>query len=199
MWLFNRKSQRKDEFEFEETLDSETVEVDSDSDEDCYLQISEIITDDNQSIKELLENYFEDPRLLLEEFQEDCDEWNEDSELLHEELMDDYWLILLLTLEKESYAKRIYWRDNVETVMKNLKQLKQLKEISLDECLSHCNYQSLVEFLECISMELQKLEIIIGTFELDDENVLIFSMMEKRMGKFNKLVNTIEKSWKQIS
>ena len=199
MWLFNRKSQRKDEFEFEETLDSETVEVDSDSDEDCYLQISEIITDHNQSVKELLENYFEDPRLLLEEFQEDCDEWNEDSELLHEELLDDYWLILLLTLEKESYAKRIYWRDNVETVMKNLKQLKQLKEISLDECLSHCNYQSLVEFLECISMELQKLEIIIGTFELDDENVLIFSMMEKRMGKFNKLVNTIEKSWKQIS
>ena len=199
MWLFNRKSQRKDEFEFEETLDSETVEVDSDSDEDCYLQISEIITDDNQSVKELLENYFEDPRLLLEEFQEDCDEWNEDSELLHEELLDDYWLILLLTLEKESYAKRIYWRDNVETVMKNLKQLKQLKEISLDERLSHCNYQSLPEFLECISMELQKLEIIIGTFELDDENVLLFSMMEKRMGKFNKLVNTIEKSWKQIS
>ena len=199
MWLFNRKSQRKNEFELEETLDSETVEVDSDSDEDCYLQISEIITDHNQSVKDLLENYFEDPRLLLEEFQEDCDEWNEDSELLHEELLDDYWLILLLTLEKESYAKRIYWRDNVETVMKNLKQLKQLKEISLDECLSHCNYQSLAEFLECISMELQKLEIIIGTFELDDENVLIFSMMEKRMGKFNKLVNTIEKSWKQIS
>ena len=199
MWLFNRRSRRKDEFELEETLDSETVEVDSDSDEDCYLQISEIITDHNQTVKELLENYFEDPRLLLEEFQEDCDEWNEDSELLHEELLDDYWLILLLTLEKESYAKRIYWRDNVETVMKNLKQLKQLKEISLDERLSHCNYQSLPEFLECISMELQKLEIIIGTFELDDENVLLFSMMEKRMGKFNKLVNTIEKSWKQIS
>lgn len=199
MWLFNRKSRRKDEFELEETLDSETVEVDSDSDEDCYLQISEIITDHNQTVKELLENYFEDPRLLLEEFQEDCYEWNEDSELLHEELLDDYWLILLLTLEKESYAKRIYWRDNVETVMKNLKQLKQLKEISLDERLSHCNYQSLAEFLECISMELQKLEIIIGTFELDDENVLLFSMMEKRMGKFNKLVNTIEKSWKQIS
>jgi len=199
MWLFNRKSRRKDEFELEETLDSETVEVDSDSDEDCYLQISEIITDYNQTVKGLLENYFEDPRLLLEEFQEDCDEWNEDSELLHEELLDDYWLILLLTLEKESYAKRIYWRDNVETVMKNLKQLKQLKEISLDERLSHCNYQSLAEFLECISMELQKIEIIIGTFELDDENVLLFSMMEKRMGKFNKLVNTIEKSWKQIS
>ena len=199
MWLFNRKSRRKDEFELEETLDSETVEVDSDSDEDCYLQISEIITDHNQTVKRLLENYFEDPRLLLEEFQEDCDEWNEDSELLHEELLDDYWLILLLTLEKESYAKRIYWRDNVETVMKNLKQLKQLKEISLDERLSRCNYQSLAEFLECISMELQKLEIIIGTFELDDENVLLFSMMEKRMGKFNKLVNTIENSWKQIS
>ena len=199
MWLFNRKSRRKDEFELEETLDSETVEVDSDSDEDCYLQISEIITDHNQTVKELLENYFEDPRLLLEEFQEDCDEWNEDSELLHEELLDDYWLILLLTLEKESFAKRIYWRDNVEAVMKNLKQLKQLKEISLDERLSHCNYQSLAEFLECISMELQKIEIIIGTFELDDENVLLFSMMEKRMGKFNKLVNTIEKSWKQIS
>ena len=93
----------------------------------------------------------------------------------------------------------LYWRDNVKAVMKNLKQLKQLKEISLDERLSHCNYQSLAEFLECISMELQKLEIIIGTFELDDENVLLFSMMEKRMGKFNKLVNTIEKSWKQIS
>ena len=199
MWLFNRKSRRKNEFELKETLDSETVEVDSDSDEECYLQISEIITDHNQSVKELLENYFEDPRLLLEEFQEDCDEWNEDTELLHEELLDDYWLILLLTLEKESYAKRIYWRDNVETVMKNLKQLKQLKEISLDERLSHCNYQSLAEFLECISMELQKIEIIIGTFELDDENVLLFSMMEKRMGKFNKLVNTIEKSWKQIS
>lgn len=199
MWLFNRKSQRKDEFEFEETLDSETVEVDSDSDEDCYLQISEIITDHNQSVKELLENYFEDPRLLLEEFQEDCDEWNEDSELLHEELLDDYWLILLLTLEKESYAKRIYWRDNVETVMKNLKQLKQLKEISLDERLSHCNYQSLAEFLECISMELQKLEIIIGTFELDDENVLLFTILERRIERFNKLMNTIEKSWKQIS
>ena len=199
MWLFNRKSRRKDEFELEETLDSETVEVDSDSDEDCYLQISEIITDHNQTVKELLENYFEDPRLLLEEFQEDCYEWNEDSSVFQEELLDDYWLILLLTLEKESYAKRIYWRDNVETVMKNLKQLKKLKEISLDERLSHCNYQSLAEFLECISMELQKLEIIIGTFELDDENVLIFSMMEKRMGKFNKLVNTIEKSWKQIS
>lgn len=199
MWLFNRKSRRKDEFELEETLDSETVEVDSDSDEDCYLQISEIITDHNQTVKELLENYFENPRLLLEEFQEDCYEWNEDSSVFQEELLDDYWLILLLTLEKESYAKRIYWRDNVETVMKNLKQLKQLKEISLDERLSHCNYQSLAEFLECISMELQKLEIIIGTFELDDENVLLFSMMEKRMGKFNKLVNTIEKSWKQIS
>ena len=199
MWLFNRKSRRKNEFEWEETLDSETVEVDSDSDEECYLQISEIITDHNQSVKELLENYFEDPRLLLEEFQEDCDEWNEDSGLLHEELLDDYWLILLLTLEKESFAKRIYWRDNVEAVMKKLKQLKQLKEISLDERLSHCNYQSLAEFLECISMELQKIEIIIGTFELDDENVLLFSMMEKRMGKFNKLVNTIEKSWKQIS
>ena len=196
MWLFNRKSRRKDEFELEETLDSETVEVDSDSDEDCYLQISEIITDHNQSVKE---NYFEDPRLLLEEFQEDCDEWNEDSELLHEELLDDYWLILLLTLEKESFAKRIYWRDNVEAVMKNLKQLKQLKEISLDERLSHCNYQSLAEFLECISMELQKLEIIIGTFELDDENVLLFTIVDRRIERFNKLMNTIEKSWKQIS
>ena len=199
MWLFNRKSRRKDEFELEETLDSETVEVDSDSDEDCYLQISEIITDHNQTVKELLENYFEDPRLLLEEFQEDCYEWNEDSSVFQEELLDDYWLILLLTLEKESYAKRIYWRDNVETVMKNLKQLKQLKEISLDERLSHCNYQSLAEFLECISMELQKLEIIIGTFELDDENVLLFSILERRIERFNKSMNTIEKSWKQIS
>lgn len=199
MWLFNRKSRRKDEFELEETLDSETVEVDSDSDEDCYLQISEIITDHNQSVKELLENYFEDPRLLLEEFQEDCDEWNEDSELLHEELLDDYWLILLLTLEKESFAKRIYWRDNVEAVMKNLKQLKQLKEISLDERLSHCNHLSLVEFFECISKELQKMGIIIGTCELDDENVLLFTILERRIERFNKSMNTIEKSWKQIS
>lgn len=199
MWLFNRKGQRKDEFEFEETLDSETVEVDSDSDEDCYLQISEIITDHNQTVKELLENYFEDPRLLLEEFQEDCDEWNEDSELLHEELLDDYWLILLLTLEKESFAKRIYWRDNVEAVMKNLKQLKQLKEISLDERLSHCNHLSLVEFFECISKELQKMGIIIVTCELDDENVLLFTIVDRRIERFNKLMNTIEKSWKQIS
>jgi len=199
MWLFNRKSRRKDEFELEETLDSETVEVDSDSDEDCYLQISEIITDHNQSVKELLENYFEDPRLLLEEFQEDCDEWNEDSELLHEELLDDYWLILLLTLEKESFAKRIYWRDNVEAVMKNLKQLKQLKEISLDERLSHCNHLSLVEFFECISKELLKMGIIIGTCELDDENVLLFTILERRIERFNKSMNTIEKSWKQIS
>ena len=199
MWLFNRKSRRKNEFELEETLDSETVEVDSDSDEECYLQISEIITDHNQTVKELLENYFEDPRLLLEEFQEDCDEWNEDSSVFQEELLDDYWLILLLTLEKESYAKRIYWRDNVETVMKNLKQLKQLKEISLDERLSHCNHLSLVEFFECISKELQKMGIIIGTFELDDENVLLFTILERRIERFNKLMNTIEKSWKQIS
>ncbi len=199
MWLFNRKSRRKNEFELEETLDSETVEVDSDSDEECYLQISEIITDHNQTVKELLENYFEDPRLLLEEFQEDCDEWNEDSELLHEELLDDYWLILLLTLEKESFAKRIYWRDNVKAVMKNFKQLKQLKEIFLDERLSHCNHLSLVEFFECISKELQKMGIIIGTFELDDENVLLFTILERRIERFNKLMNTIEKSWKQIS
>ena len=173
--------------------------MDSDSDEGCYLQISEIITDHNQTVKELLENYFEDPRLLLEEFQEDCDEWNEDSELLHEELLDDYWLILLLTLEKESFAKRIYWRDNVEAVMKNLKQLKQLKEISLDERLSHCNHLSLVEFFECISKELQKMGIIIGTCELDDENVLLFTIVDRRIERFNKLMNTIEKSWKQIS
>mgnify|MGYP000853558563 FL=1 len=199
MWLFNRKSQRKDEFEFEETLDSETVEVDSDSNEDYYFQISEIITDHNQTVKELLENYFEDPRLFLEEFQGDCDEWNEDSDILHEELLDDYWLILLLTLEKESFAKRIYWRDNIEAVMKNLKQLKQLKEISLDERLSHCNHLSLVEFFECISKELQKMGIIIGTCELDDENVLIFTIVDRRIERFNKLINTIEKSWKQIS
>ena len=199
MWLFNRKSRRKNEFELKETLDSETVEVDSDSDEECYLQISEIITDHNQSVKELLENYFEDPRLLLEEFQEDCDEWNEDTELLHVELLGDYWLILLLTLEKESFAKRIYWRDNVEAVMKNLKQLKQLKDISLDERLSHCNHLSLVEFFECISKELQKMGIIIGTCELDDENVLLFTILERRIERFNKLMNTIEKSWKQIS
>ena len=199
MWLFNRKSQRKDEFEFEETLDSETVEVDSDSDEDCYLQISEIITDHNQSVKELLENYFEDPRLLLEEFQEDCDEWNDDFNVAKEELLDDYWLILLHILEKESYAKRIYWRDNVDTVIKKLKQLKQLKEISFDERLSNCTHLSLAEFFECISKEFQKLGVIIGTFELDDENVLAFSIVDRRIERFNRLMNRVEKNWKQIS
>ena len=199
MWLFNRKSQRKDEFEFEETLDSETVEVDSDSDEDCYLQILGIITDYNQSVKELLENYFENPRLLLEEFQEDCDEWNDDFNVTKEELLDDYWFILLHILEKESYAKKIYWRDNGDTVIKKLRQLKQLKEISFDEGLSNCNHLFLAEFFECISKEFQKLGVIIGTFELDDENVLAFSIVDRRIERFNRLMNRVEKFWKQIS
>ena len=199
MWLFNRKSRRKNEFEWEETLDSETVEVDSDSDEECYLQISEIITDHNQTAKELLENYFEDPRLLLEEFQEDCDEWNDDFNVTKEELLDDYWFILLHILEKESYAKKIYWRDNGDTVIKKLRQLKQLKEISFDERLSNCTHLSLAEILECISKEFQTLGVIIGTFELDDENVLAFSIVDRRIERFNRLMNRVEKFWKQIS
>ena len=38
MWLFNRKNKRKDDFEMEETFYSESVEVDSDSDEEAYHQ-----------------------------------------------------------------------------------------------------------------------------------------------------------------
>ena len=41
--------------------------------------------------------------------------------------------------------------------------------------------------------------IIIGTCELDDENVLLFTILERRIERFNKSMNTIEKSWKQIS
>ena len=40
MWLFNRKNKRKDDFEMEETFYSESVEVDSDSDEEAYHQSS---------------------------------------------------------------------------------------------------------------------------------------------------------------
>ncbi len=41
--LLNRKNKRKDDFEMEETFYSESV-VDSDSDEEAYHQIADIIT-----------------------------------------------------------------------------------------------------------------------------------------------------------
>ena len=199
MWLFNRKNKRKDDFEMEETFYSESVEVDSDSDEEAYHQIADIITGHSERIRELLENYFDNPDLLIEELREDDEDWNDEFADLLEQAQDDYWLLLLLTLEKEAYATQIYWRDSASTFASKLPRLKLLKGIALQE-LQTCSVDCLVsEYLECVSAKLQQAGIALGTIELDDENVLLFSMMEKRMGKFNKLVNTIEKSWKQIS
>ena len=67
MWLFNRKNKRKDEFEMEEPFYSESVEVDSDSDEEAYHQIADIISGHSERIRELLESYFDNPDLLIEE------------------------------------------------------------------------------------------------------------------------------------
>ena len=199
MWLFNRKNKRKDDFEMEETFYSESVEVDSDSDDEAYHQIADIITGHSERIRQLLESYFDNPDLLIEELREDDVDWNDEFADLLEQAQDDYWLLMLLTLEKESYATQIYWRDNASTLASKLPKLKLLKGIVQQEfqtCSVEC---SVSEYLECVSAKLQQAGIALGTIELDDENVLIFSMMEKRMGKFNKLVNTIEKSWKQIS
>ena len=186
MWLFNRKNKRKDDFEMEETFYSESVEVDSDSDEEAYHQIADIITGHSERIRQLLESYFDNPDLLIEELREDDVDWNDEFADLLEQAQDDYWLLMLLTLEKESYATQIYWRDNASTLASKLPKLKLLKGIAQQE-------------LQTCSAKLQQAGIALGTIELDDENVLIFSILERRVERLNNLMNNVEKSWKQIS
>lgn len=199
MWLFNRKNRHKDEFEMEETYFNESVEVDSDSDEEDYHQIADIITGHSERIRELLESYFDNPDLLIEELREDDEDWNDEFADLLEQAQDDYWLLTLLTLEKEAYATQIYWRDNASTLASKLPKLKLLKGIvqqGLQACSVEC---SVSEYLECVSAKLQQVGIALGTIELDDENVLIFSILERRVERLNNLMNNVEKSWKQIS
>ena len=199
MWLFNRKNKQKDDFEMEETFYSESVEVDSDSDEEAYHQIADIITGHSERIRELLENYFDNPDLLIEELREDDQSWNDEYAELLEQAQDDYWLLMLLTLEKEAYATQIYWRDNASTLASKLPRLKLLKGIALQE-LQTCSVDCLVsEYLECATSKLQQAGIVLGTIELDDEHVLIFSILERRVERLNNLMNNVEKSWKQIS
>ena len=199
MWLFNRKNKQKDDFEMEETFYSESVEVDSDSDEEAYHQIADIITGHSERIRELLENYFDNPDLLIEELREDDQSWNEEYAELLEQAQDDYWLLMLLTLEKEAYATQIYWRDNASILASKLPRLKLLKGIALQE-LQTCSVDCLVsEYLECAASKLQQAGIVLGTIELDDEHVLIFSILERRVERLNNLMNNVEKSWKQIS
>lgn len=199
MWLFNRRNKRKDEFEMEEPFYNESVEVDSDSDEEAYRQIADIITGYSERIRELLESYFDNPDLLIEELREDDEDWNDEFANLLEQAQDDYWLLMLLTLEKEAYATQIYWRDSASTLASKLPRLKLLKGIALQE-LQTCSFDCLVsEYLECAAAKLQKAGIVLGTIELDDENVLIFSVLERRVERLNKLMNNVEKTWKQIS
>ncbi len=199
MWLFNRKNKQKDDFEMEETFYSESVEVDSDSDEEAYHQIADIITGHSERIRDLLENYFDNPDLLIEELREDDQSWNDEYAELLEQAQDDYWLLMLLTLEKEAYATQIYWRDNASTLASKLLRLKLLKGIALQE-LQTCSVDCLVsEYLECAASKLQQAGIVLGTIELDDEHVLIFSILERRVERLNNLMNNVEKSWKQIS
>ena len=199
MWLFNRKNKRKDDFEMEETFYSESVEVDSDSDEEAYHQIADIITGHSERIRQLLENYFDNPDLLIEELREDDQSWNDEYAELLEQAQDDYWLLMLLTLEKEAYATQIYWRDNASTLASKLPRLKLLKGIALQE-LQTCSVDCLVsEYLECAASKLQQAGIVLGTIELDDEHVLFFSILERRVERLNNLMNNVEKGWKQIS
>lgn len=199
MWLFNRKNRHKDEFEMEETYFNESVEVDSDSDEEAYHQIADIISGHSERIRELLESYFDNPDLLIEELREDDEDWNDEFADLLEQAQDDYWLLMLLTLEKEAYATQIYWRDNASTLASKLPKLKLLKGIAQQE-LQTCSVEcSVSEYLECVSAKLQQAGIALVTIELDDENVLIFSILERRVERLNNLMNNVEKSWKQIS
>lgn len=199
MWLFNRKNKRKDDFEMEETFYSESVEVDSDSDEEAYHQIADIITGHSERIRQLLESYFDNPDLLIEELREDDVDWNDEFADLLEQAQDDYWLLTLLTLEKEAYAIQIYWRDTSKTLANKLPRLKLLKGIQLQELLACTSKESVTEYLECVSGKLHNAEIVLGTIELNDENVLIFSILERRVERLNRLMMNIEKSWKQIS
>ena len=199
MWLFNRKNRHKDEFEMEESYFNESVEVDSDSDEEAYHQIADIISGHSERIRELLESYFDNPDLLIEELREDDQSWNDEYAELLEQAQDDYWLLMLLTLEKEAYATQIYWRDNASTLASKIPRLKLLKGIAQQE-LQTCSVEcSVSEYLECVSAKLQQAGIALGTIELDDENVLIFSILERRVERLNNLMNNVEKSWKQIS
>ncbi len=199
MWLFNRKNRHKDEFEMEETFFNESVEVDSDSDEETYHQIADIITGHSEHIRELLENYFDNPDLLIEELREDDEDWNDEFADLLEQAQDDYWLLMLLTLEKEAYATQIYWRDTSKTLANKLPRLKLLKGVQLQELFECTNKESVTEYLECVSSKLHKDGIVLGTIELNDENVLVFSISEKRVERLNHLMMHIEQTWKQFS
>lgn len=199
MWLFNRKNKRKDDFEMEETFYSESVEVDSDSDEEAYHQIADIITGHSERIRQLLESYFDNPDLLIEELREDDEDWNDEFADLLEQAADDYWLLTLLTLEKEAYAIQIYWRDTSKTLANKLPRLQLLKGIQLQELLACTSKESVTEYLECVSGKLHNDGIVLGTIELNDENVLVFSILERRVERLNRLMMNIEKSWKQIS
>ena len=199
MWLFNRKNRHKDEFEMEESYFNESVEVDSDSDEEAYHQIADIISGHSERIRELLESYFDNPDLLIEELREDDEDWNDEFADLLEQAQDDYWLLLLLTLEKEAYAIQIYWRDTSKTLANKLPRLQLLKGIQLQELLACTSKESVTEYLECVSGQLHNAGIVLGTIELNDENVLVFSILERRVERLNRLMMNIEKSWKQIS
>lgn len=74
--------------------------------------------------------------------------------------------------------------------------LKGIVQQGLQACSVEC---SVSEYLECVSAKLQQAGIALGTIELDDENVLIFSILERRVERLNNLMNNVEKSWKQIS
>jgi hypothetical protein len=173
--------------------------VDSDSDEEDYHQIADIITGHSERIRELLESYFDNPDLLIEELREDDEDWNDEFADLLEQAQDDYWLLTLLTLEKEAYAIQIYWRDTSKTLANKLPRLKLLKGIQLQELLECTSKESVTEYLECVSSKLHNDGIVLGTIELNDENVLVFSILERRVERLNHLMMNIEKSWKQIS
>ena len=67
---------------------------------------------------------------MIEELREDDVGLNDEFADLLEQAQDDYWLLMLLTLEKESYTTQIYWRDNASTLTSKLPKLKLLKGIA---------------------------------------------------------------------
>ena len=68
--------------------------------------------------------------------------------------------------------------------------LKGIAQQELQTCSVEC---SVSEYLECVSAKLQQAGIALGTIELDDENVLIFSILERRVERLNNLMNNVEK------
>ena len=78
MWLFNRKNRQKMNLKWKRLISSESVEVDSDSDEEAYHQIADIITGHSERNQRVLENYFDNPDLLIEELREDDEDWNDE-------------------------------------------------------------------------------------------------------------------------